>query len=127
MVTRVHCGTPPVVVQGVGLLVVDGVPQLHQVQLVLLHLDQPLAILLHPALDPRHLGVDVSLGLLHHEGLAKLLPYLLHRARDYIVRCELNYSEHYCIISESGTCCAVAGLLHDVRVAGMKTCNSELR
>ena len=89
MVTGVHCGTPPVVVQGVGLLVVDGVPQLHQVQLVLLHLDQPLAILLHPALDPRHLGVDISLGLLHHEGLPELLPYLLHRARDDIVRCEL--------------------------------------
>ena len=34
-----------VVVQGVGQLVVDGVPQLHQVQLVLLHLYQPLAIL----------------------------------------------------------------------------------
>ena len=34
-----------VVVQGVGQLVVDGVPQLHQVQLVLLHLYPPLAIL----------------------------------------------------------------------------------
>jgi hypothetical protein len=34
-----------VIVQGVGQLVVDGVPQLHQVQLVLFHLYQSLAIL----------------------------------------------------------------------------------
>ena len=75
----------PVVVEGVGLLVVDRVPELNQVELVLLHLDEALAILLHPGLDASHLGVDVSLGLLHHEGLAKLFPDLLDSAGDNVV------------------------------------------
>ena len=77
--------TSPVVVEGVCLLVVDRVPELHQVQLVLLHLDEALAILLHPGLDAGHLGVDVPLGLLHHEGLAKLFPDLLDSAGDNVV------------------------------------------
>ena len=65
--------------------VVDGVPQFHQVQLVLLHLYQPLPILLHPVLNAGHLPVDVPLGLLHHEGLSELLPDLLDSAGYHIV------------------------------------------
>ena len=84
---RVSCHKmlSPVVVEGVSLLVVDRVPELHQVQLVLLHLNQPLAILLHPGLYACDLGVDVPLGLLHHEGLAKLFPDFLDCTGDYVV------------------------------------------
>merc|ERR1719284_1933124 len=94
-------GSESVVVQGVALLVVDAVPQLHQVQLILLHLYQPLTILLHPALYTSHLAVNISFGLFNHKSLAKLFSDFFHRARDYIIGCS-----------------AISCLLHEVRIAG---------